>query len=504
MNRRHFLRNFATGAAALAFAPGLLRAEVAVASDSTRFARGLAEKPWLAGWKTIGREALGPTTAALDGRLPRDLAGVLYRNGPAWFERAGFRYKHWFDGDGMLHAWKIGHDGITHRARMVATPKFTREQSAGRFLMPAIGTQVPNALSFRNNDDLNTANTAVIRLNGRLFALWEGGSAFELNPDDLRTLGPVNWREDLVAAPFSAHPLIDRDGSLWNFGSLDMLGASGLLVWHIGANGQLIQITTLPSVAPGYLHSFAMTDRHLLFVLMPYQRKEDGTFFESLEFTTDQPCRIAVLSKDALEAPRWFEVEFGAVYHFGDAFEQKGEIVVHAARHRDPAAMRSPMAAAMRGEHGVEGRGAELVALRIDLAQGRARWESLGGHNVEFPTFDPRSPRSRPARLYAPTRIDPVHAPYANAIAAIDTGRARADVHCYGADIMAEEHIFVAKRGSKRPGQGWLVGTLLDHRRGRSGMVVLDAEHVDDGPLATAWLPHTMPLGFHGWFAAGG
>jgi hypothetical protein len=25
---------------------------------------------------------------------------------------------------------------------------------------------------------------------------------------------------------------------------------------------------------------------------------------------------------------------------------------------------------------------------------------------------------------------------------------------------------------------------------------------VDDGPIATAWVPYTTPLGFHGWFAA--
>jgi len=74
-------------------------------------------------------------------------------------------------------------------------------------------------------------------------------------------------------------------------------------------------------------------------------------------------------------------------------------------------------------------------------------------------------------------------------------------VHRYGADIMAEEHRFVPRPGSSKPGDGWLVGTLLDHKRGRSGVVVLDAQHVDRGPIATAWVPYTVPLGFHGWFA---
>jgi all-trans-8'-apo-beta-carotenal 15,15'-oxygenase len=505
MNRRRFLRDVIAGAGAFALAPGLLRAEIAVPATggSAEFARNLAAQPWLAGWKTADSESFGPTLAALEGRLPKDFAGLLYRNGPAWFDRAGFRYRHLFDGDGMLQSWRFANGTVEHRARMIATTKFTREQQAGRFLLPAAGTDVPGALPVRNNDDVNTANTAVIRFDGRLFALWEGGSATEIEAGSLRSLGPVTWREDLVAAPFSAHPLVDRDGSLWNFGSLMMLGGSGVLIWHIGADGKPIRTATLATQTQGYLHSFAMTDRHLVFMLIPYRRQREGiAFFEDIRFAPDQPCRVAVVPKDALDAPRWFDVDFGAVYHFADACERKGEIIVSAVRHLDAEEMRSPLAATMRGEQDSHAFDTDLATLRLDLGNGRARWEASGVRGLEFPTFDARSARTRPARMYAPLRVEPAAAPYANAIASIDIARGRHDVHRYGADVMAEEHVFVPRPGSRRAGAGWLVGTLLDHRRGRSGVAVLDAEHVADGPLAQAWLPYTLPLGFHGWFAA--
>jgi len=504
MNRRHFLRDVMAAGAAFALAPGLLRAEVAQATDSERFARALAKQPWLAGWKSVDRAAFGPMQATIEGRLPKGFAGTLYRNGPAWFERAGFRYRHWFDGDGMLHAWRFGERSVEHRARMVGTSKFSREQQAGRFLLPAAGTTIADAIPIRNNDDVNTANTAVIRVDGRLFALWEGGSAYELEPDTLSTLGPVSWRDDLVAAPFSAHPLVERDGALWNFGSLDLLGGSGLLLWHIGADGKLIRSATLPTSSPGYLHSFAMTERHLVFLLMPYRltQGQGAAFFERLHFESAQPCRIAVVPKDALDAPRWFEVEFGAVYHYADAYERNGEIVVGAARHGDLAEMRSPMAAAMRGERGSDVLETELVSLHLDLARGRARWQGSGVRGIEFPTFDRRHDIAAPARLFAPLRTEPASAPYFNAVAAIDLQRERRSVHRYGSHILVEEHVFVPNPAGGRVGEGWLVGTLLDTRRGRSGIAVLDAEHVGDGPLAQAWLPYAMPLGFHGTFAA--
>ena len=115
------------------------------------------------------------------------------------------------------------------------------------------------------------------------------------------------------------------------------------------------------------------------------------------------------------------------------------------------------------------------------------------GHRAALGDKDPR-----------PGAAGAASAPYFNAIAVIDPDTGRRDMHRYGSDVMAEEHVFVPKPGSHEPGQGWLVGTLLDHGRGRSGIAVLDAERVADGPLAQAWLPYTVPLGFHGWFAGSG
>lgn len=500
MQRRSFMQHLLVAAAAGA-TPGFLRAETLALSGPGQFAAGLAREPWLAGWKSVGVESLGPTQATLEGRWPGSLTGTLYRNGPAWFERGDTRYQHWFDGDGMLQAWRFGDGQVTHTGRMVDTVKFVHENKSGRFEYPAAGTTIPGALSIRNNDDANTANTAVVKLGNRLFALWEGGSAYEVDPETLATRGPTTWRSDLVAAPFSAHPLQESDGSAWNFGSLDFFGSTGVLIWRMGADGALERTAVLESRERGYLHSFAMTRKYLVFTFIPYRLRQGGAFFERMQFAPDLACRIALVPKDALDAPRWFEAPFAAVYHFADAYEHRGEVVVRAARHTDLEEARSPMASAMRGERGSQASNTELVSLRLDLKQNRARWERHGVRGFEFPTFDARTPGDEPALLFAPASVAPATAPYFNAISSIDTRTDRVRVHRYGADILAEEHRFVPRPGSSKPGDGWLVGTLLDVARGRSGVAVLDARHVDRGPLATAWVPYTVPLGFHGWFA---
>lgn len=494
MDRRHFLHALLAGAGA-ALVPGFARA-----GDPAQFAAGLARDPWLAGWKSVQRESVPSATAQLRGRLPRGLAGTLYRNGPARYERNGFRYEHWFDGDGLVHGWQLADGRVRHHARMVATTKFTREQAAGRFLYPSAGTRIPDAQPVRNNDDANTANTAVMMLDGRLFALWEGGSAYELHPDTLQTIGPVAWRPDLAALPFSAHPLRDRDGSLWNFGAVGLLGGSGLLLYHLSPGGKLLSVHNLKTPALGYLHAFAMTESSLVFVLAPFAMAEEGAFFERLRFQPDQPARIAVVPKADPEAVRWFETDYMMAYHFADAFERDGQIVVRTVRHADPESARSPMHAAMNGNgHGQHGN-TQLAQLRIDLRAGRASLEDAAVGNLEFPAFDPRTAGNRPARLYAPTVVG--EAPTFNAIMAIDTERGHNRVHAYGEHVFAEEHIFVPRPDSNRPDDGWLLGTLLDWKRQRSGLAVLDARHVEDGPVCEAWLDEAFPLGFHGAFAA--
>src|SRR5688500_18830688 len=112
MKRRHFLKCALLATAAQAVGPGLVGADVAVSDSAARFAKALQDQPWLAGWKTVGREKIGPAQATLEGRWPEGLRGTLYRNGPAWFDRAGFRYQHWFDGDGMVQAWKISQGSV--------------------------------------------------------------------------------------------------------------------------------------------------------------------------------------------------------------------------------------------------------------------------------------------------------------------------------------------------------------------------------------------------------
>src|SRR5206468_5563584 len=94
---------------------------------------------WRLGFQTLETE-LDETELEVTGTVPTDLDGTLYRVGPARHDVYGERYRHWFDGDGMVHALRLSGGGATYRNRYVATDKKREEDSAGRRLYGGFGT----------------------------------------------------------------------------------------------------------------------------------------------------------------------------------------------------------------------------------------------------------------------------------------------------------------------------------------------------------------------------
>ncbi len=55
----------------------------------------------------------------VEGKLPKDINGTFYQNGPGLFERDENRYTHVFDCDGLIRAVKIQDGGATGAAKIV-------------------------------------------------------------------------------------------------------------------------------------------------------------------------------------------------------------------------------------------------------------------------------------------------------------------------------------------------------------------------------------------------
>src|SRR6516165_12154265 len=69
----------------------------------------------------------------IEGRIPQELCGSLYRNGPGLFERGGLRKPHLLDGDGLVQRLSLADGPAHYQNAFVRTPKFVAEEKAGTF-----------------------------------------------------------------------------------------------------------------------------------------------------------------------------------------------------------------------------------------------------------------------------------------------------------------------------------------------------------------------------------
>lgn len=70
----------------------------------------------------------------VEGTLPEDLRGTLYRAGPAIYERFGKEVKHPFEANGAITAVRFEGGRVLGASRIVESAGYREEGAAGRFL----------------------------------------------------------------------------------------------------------------------------------------------------------------------------------------------------------------------------------------------------------------------------------------------------------------------------------------------------------------------------------
>ncbi len=516
MNRRDFVRAFVQTSSALAALPAWAQnpttpAATPLASTPADFDANASKYPSMTPYKGV-TDATGDLrceSLSVTGRWPAELRGRFYRNGPALFERGGQRYQHWFDGDGMVQQFSFRGGKVAHRGALVRTNKLLAEQKAGKFLYSAFGSYIPSDLPLQGPDTVNPANTSVIEHGGRLLALWEGGSAYELNASDLSTRGPVTWKSGLEQVPFSAHPKRDAAGHLWNIGSF----GNRLIAWHIDPQGNLVDAKIGASpYAGGMVHDMAVTDQYLVVPLPPvkllnFAALKTGGAEQAFAMDANEPLRILVMRKDDLTQRRVFELPAQMVFHVGNAHERadgnSSTLSLSFVGSPTTQSLRQDALAVLRGEPTRHGP-ASTQLVELNLSTGRATLSAMDDE-VEFPQVDPRRVGQAARQLLTPASwlsyADRQGSYHGVQLRDVVSGKTRR--FDYGENFAVEEHLMVPKPGREGELNAWLMGTSFDVKRQVTVLNVLDAAGIEDGPVAQASLPYKLPFGFHGHFAAG-
>ncbi|HEY9749218.1 MAG TPA: carotenoid oxygenase family protein [Allocoleopsis sp.] len=485
---------------------------------------GYSRQDWQKGYRSLRKE-YDYQIDEVEGQIPLELHGTLFRNGPGLLDVNGQSLHHPFDGDGMICAIAFK-DGQAHfRNRFVRTEGFQKEQKAGKILHRGVfGTQKPGGL-LANAFDFNLkniANTQVIYWGGKLLALWEAAEPHRLDPQTLDTLGKDYL--DGVLSPgsaFAAHPWIDpssvQDGGepcLVNFAIKPGL-STNITIYELNPAGQVVRqsVHSVPGFA--FIHDFAITPNYCIFFQnpvhfnpLPFALGLRGAA-ECIKFQPEHPTRILVIPRRASESMQILETQSGFVFHHANAFEQDGSIYIDSVCYESFPEV----------EPGSDFREVDFDSLapgqlwrfHLDLAGKRVERQLVESRCCEFPFVHP----SKAGRPYRYAYLGAAHAATGNAplqaILKVDLESSDRQLWSAAPHGYVGEPVFVPRSGYNEQGlpqaemmgsedDGWVLSLVYDSKRERSSVVILDARDLNQGPVARLHLKHHVPYGLHGSF----
>ena len=456
---------------------------------------------WRTAFRDLDREH-GFEPLEVEGTIPAGLRGTLYRNGPALFSSFGEPYGHWFDGDGAISAVRLEGGAASGAVRLVESEGLLEERRACRRIFGGYGT-VPAGGPFARirGRQKNAANTSVLAWNGALYALWEGGKPTRIDPDDLATLGTTDFG-GVIAGAFSAHPhRVPVRRASYNFGL--RFGRQTLLdLFELSDSGRASRIASLPLPAPTMIHDFVATDGHLIFFVSPLKLQLSrqllglGAFGYNLAWRPEAGTEVLVVPLADPTRPIRFACEPFFQFHFSNAFERGGTMVVDLVRYPDfgvnewlghlPAGEERPSAPP------------SFCRASIDLRARRVDFETILDGSCEFP----RVASSVLTRDYRYAWM----AAHADGASGLWDSVVRLDVRTgetrsvqLGPATWPSEPVFVQRPGASAEEDGWALTLVHDGNARRSCLAILEGATLD--VVARAWFDHPLPPTFHGGFA---
>ena len=436
------------------------------------------------------------------GTIPEDLQGHFLRVGPNpvhVFSEAAY---HTFDGDGMIHAIEFDQGTARYRNRFIENEGFKLERERGDWVykgMNSLMDPTPSRVPGDAPASKNLANTAFAFHNNTLYALHEPSQPTVIALPGLETIGPTDFGGKLTH-PFTAHPKIDKKtGEMMTYGY--SFQAPFVSYSVINEQGELVHSTPITIPRSIFMHDFAVTEKYTLFLDFPITldigRAISGG--PAVDFEPQYGSRIGVMPRYGTdEDVKWFDVETGVVIHAANAWDEDSEVVLQASRSQT-----ADIAGAGTSEgNNLEENQGHLYEWRINLETGSISERTLSDTPCDFTRVNDDYACHKTRYVYAGI-FNTERAFTFDGIMKFDNETGITAAFQYGPNRHGGEAVFAPKVGSSCEDDGYLVCFVHDEATNQSECLIIDAQHLEAGPVATIIMPFRVPYGFHaGWVGA--
>jgi all-trans-8'-apo-beta-carotenal 15,15'-oxygenase len=441
----------------------------------------------------------------IQGQIPVELEGTLFRNGPALLDINGESVRHPFDGDGMICRVTFKGGRAHFSNRFVRTQGFIKEQTAGKFLYRGVfgtrksGGWLSNAFDLRFK---NIANTQVVYWGGKLMALWEAAEPHRLDPKTLDTLGIEYLNGTLNPGdPFAAHPRFDPQGRMVNFG-LKVGFPPTITIYELERDGTVVEQHSHRISGFAFIHDFAITPNYCIFFQNPVSFNSLPFLFglkgagECVKFQPQKPTKVILIPRNPRsgEQVQVLETKSGFVFHHANAFERDGKVVIDSVCYPT-----FPEVEPNRDFRDLDFNRltpGQLWRFELDRSSQQVNSKLIEARCCEFPILNPTNVSHSYRYVYlAAAEILTGNAPL-QSILKLDLETGERKVWTAAPSGYINEPIFVPRPDSNSEDDGWLIVMMYDGAKDRSSVVILDPKYLT--AIATLHLTHHIPYGLHG------
>jgi carotenoid cleavage dioxygenase-like enzyme len=441
------------------------------------------------------------------GKIPSDLNGAFYRVGPdPQYRMAPGNIP--FDGEGHVSMFRIKDGRVHYRSRYVKNERYLAQQKAGRILFPMYRNPSMDDPSVKGLSR-STANTHIINHRNYLLALKEDSPPSALDLLTLDTVVP-NYTFDgqLGSKTFTAHPKVDsHTGNLVAFGyESEGHGSDVVTMFEFTPQGRKVWEAKIRVPYVGMLHDFAVTEHYIVFYVIPMTIDQPQMDRGGIHWSWDstKPTYFGFLRRggDGKDV-RWIEGPTRSATHVMGAFDDDDQLVVDVEMSMSNPFPFMPMRDGSRWDP-VAGT-SHITRLSVNLKNRRPSKygiEQMYPHVGALPRQDDRynTVHYRYGFLGCP---DPEAAPGTGGAcyARFDHQNRTWTLYNAGTETSLAECCFAPRSQNAPEASGYLMGLATRNSEGgRADLVILDAEHLADGPVAVVHLPMRAPAQVHGWW----
>ena len=424
----------------------------------------------------------------VEGAVPPELRGTLYRVGPGLMEAQGVPYGHLFEADGAVCAVRLMDGRAEGAHRVVRSAQLLEERDAGKPLYGSAASWLRRVINNLRLKGKNAANTNLLEWQDRLFALYEVSRATELSRD-LGTIGETSF-DGVVKTAFSAHHhRVASTGTIYNFGVRFTPRQSFIDLYELPVAGPARCITSIPLEVFVMLHDFIATENHLVFFVSPSVLKVGRALMgfpkleELIRWEPERGTEVIVVPLAEPTRVTRFTVDAFYQWHFANAFEQDGELFADLVRYPNLDTFDEI------GTKVTDFPGGELTRVRVDTRNRRLEHTTLDDTPSEFPHIDAR---------FAGTAHDRVWLDHFGSLSQHDLKSGERRIHTLSPNQHASEPVFVPRSDNAPEGDGWVLTLIYDGPTATSHVAIIDTQRFDDAPVARVWFDHHIPVTFHG------